>query len=278
MSVKYIEHFYNLYSGVYDQIFGKLSGNGLKVTSRLLDLKPGEKLLEVGIGTGLSLGNIPEGIDVTGVDVSEKMLSHAKERVDEAGYNRVHLYRMDANQLGFSDDSFDSVLAAYFISTVPDPLKAIEEIKRVCKPGGYILFLNHFRSENPVMGFLDKVFSPLCYRVGFRSDLRLNELMEAGGLEVEHVEPIAFNGYWKAVRCVNPGVTKGGEPGRTAEKEVSRRQQDARTKTTQKTTAKASKKSAKKAAAKKSAKQASANRQSSKKTSKPAKKGGKKKG
>ena len=287
MSVKYIEGFYNFYSGVYDQIFGKLSGNGLKVVPRLLDLKPGEKLLEVGIGTGLSLANLPKEVDVTGVDVSEKMLSHARSRVEEVGHEHVHLYRMDANQLAFSDNSFDSVLAAYFISTVPEPVRAIQEIKRVCKPGGYILFLNHFRSENPVMGVLDKVFSPLCFRLGFRSDLELDELMETAGLEIEHLEPIALNGYWKAVRCITPGATQGRRQAKQGPKKASRSQKSTANKSSQsssvqkgaaKSTKTASKKSsAKKAVAKKSLKQATASRQGSKKASKTPKKATKKK-
>jgi phosphatidylethanolamine/phosphatidyl-N-methylethanolamine N-methyltransferase len=203
MSVEQVEKVYNRFSGVYDWVFGKIFQNGRELGPALLDLEPGMKLLEVGVGTGLSLQMLPRMVDVTGIDLSEKMLSQARERVEQLGLRNIELLKMDATQLEFPDNSFDRVYAAYFISTVPDPVKVMRELKRVCKPGGYLVFLNHFQSTNPVLAAAERVISPICYHIGFRSDLNLKWLMQETGLEVESLEGIGTLGYWKALRCVN---------------------------------------------------------------------------
>jgi len=205
MSVEYIERVYDGYSKVYDFLFGKVFQSGRELGPELLDLFPGAKLLEVGVGTGLSLPLLPRHGEITGIDLSQKMLDQAKKRAETLGLKKLQLLKMDANKLEFPDEQFDRVLAAYFISTVPDPVKAVKEMRRVCKPGGFIVFLNHFQSEHPVMGAIDSLISPLCYRIGFRTDLNLRKLMRDTGLEIETIEPIGLLGHWKAVRCVNPG-------------------------------------------------------------------------
>lgn len=204
MSVEYMEQVYNRYSGVYDFFFGKVFQSGRKLGPELLALSADNKLLEVGVGTGLSLPLLPRNVEITGIDLSEKMLAIAKKRAADLNLKNVKLLKMDATKLDFPDQSFDRILAAYFISTVPDPVSVVKEMKRVCKPGGYIVFLNHFQSEHPVMGAIDKLYSPLCYRIGFRTDLNLRKLMKDTGLEVETIEPVGILGHWKAVRCVNP--------------------------------------------------------------------------
>jgi phosphatidylethanolamine/phosphatidyl-N-methylethanolamine N-methyltransferase len=202
MSVEYMERVYNTYSGVYDFLFGKVFQSGRELGPELLELFPGAKLLEVGIGTGLSLPLLPRNIEFTGIDLSQGMLDQAQKRADQLKLRRIELQKMDATRLEFPDHSFDRVFAAYFISTVPDPVRVVHEMKRVCKPGGYLVFLNHFQSEHPVLSVMDKLWSPLCYRVGFRTDLNLRKLMEETGLEIEICERIGL--LWKAVRCVNP--------------------------------------------------------------------------
>ncbi|MSU03775.1 MAG: methyltransferase domain-containing protein [Pedosphaera sp.] len=204
MSVEYIERVYNSYSGVYDFFFGKVFQSGRELGPELLALSADTKLLEVGVGTGLSLPLLPRNVEITGIDLSEKMLDIAKKRAADLNLKNVKLLKMDATKLDFPDQSFDRVFAAYFISTVSDPVSVVKEMKRVCKPGGYIVFLNHFQSEHPVMGTIDKLYSPLCYRIGFRTDLNLRKLMKDTGLEVETIEPVGILGHWKAVRCVNP--------------------------------------------------------------------------
>src|SRR5690349_14627913 len=203
MSVEYMERVYNTYSGVYDFLFGKVFQSGRELGPELLELSPGSKLLEVGIGTGLSLPLLPRNIEFTGVDLSQGMLDKAQERAESLRLRNYRLLKMDATRLEFPDQSFDRVFAAYFISTVPDPVAVVKEMKRVCKPGGYLVFLNHFQSENPFFGFIEKLYSPLCYRLGFKTDLNLRKLAAQCGLKIEIEEPIGVGGLWSAVRCVD---------------------------------------------------------------------------
>ncbi len=207
MSVEYVERVYDRCSGFYDVVFGKVFEGGREMAPRLLRLYPGAKLLEVGVGTGLSLPLLPRNVEITGIDLSEKMLERARRRAAQYQMSHVNLVKMDATNLQYPDHSFDRVLAAYFISTVPDrvTVRAVEEMKRVCKPGGYIVFLNHFQNEHPFIGTVEKLISPLCFRIGFRTDLNLDHLMEETGLEIETMERIDWQGHWKAVRCINPG-------------------------------------------------------------------------
>ena len=204
MSVEYMERVYNRYSGVYDFLFGRVFQSGREMGPELLDLFPGAQLLEVGVGTGLSLPVLPRNIDITAIDLSQKMLEQAEKRSKSLGLKRVQFRKMDATNLDSPDASFDRVFAAYFISTVPDPVRVVNEMKRVCKPGGYLVFLNHFQSEHPFFGLIEKLYSPLCYRVGFKTDLNLKKLANECGLKIEIDEPIGFGGLWSAVRCVNP--------------------------------------------------------------------------
>ncbi len=203
MTAKHIESVYDSYAWIYDLLFGKVFQSGRERAPVLLRLFPQARLLEVGVGTGLSLPLCARNVHFTGIDLSQKMLDRARKRVEALGLKRVELLKMDATTLEFPDNSFDRVLAAYFISTVPDPVRVIQEMKRVCRPGGYLVFLNHFHSDNPVMRLFEKLLSPLFYRVGFKTDLDLWDLAEASGLEIDHLENIDFLGHWKAVRCFN---------------------------------------------------------------------------
>lgn len=203
MELQQVEKVYDFYSGVYDSIFGRVFEGGRESAPDRLALFPGARLLEVGIGTGLSLRYLPRDVEVTGIDLSQKMLDHAEKRVRSLRLDNVHLLKMDATKLEFADRSFDRVLAAYFISTVPDPVAVIQEMKRVCRPGGVLLFLNHFHSEKPIVRAVETVISPLCFRLGFRTDLDLPKLARDADLKVESVERIDFCGHWRAVRCIN---------------------------------------------------------------------------
>jgi phosphatidylethanolamine/phosphatidyl-N-methylethanolamine N-methyltransferase len=203
MSAKHLEQVYDSYAKIYDVVFGRTLQSGREMEPELLDVFPGAAVLEAGVGTGLSLTYWNKNIDITAIDLSQKMLDQAQKRIRKRGMDNVRLMKMDATQLEFPDNSFDRVLAAYFISAVPNPVQVVLEMKRVCRPGGYLVFLNHFQSDNRAIGFLEKVVSPLFYRLGFRTDLNLRELMKATGLRVETLRKVDFLGHWKAVRCIN---------------------------------------------------------------------------
>jgi len=204
VEVEYVEKVYNRYSSFYDVVFGKVFHAGRELAPDLLDLLPGAELLEVGVGTGLSFPLLPRNIHITAIDLSQKMLDRAKQRAASLVMRNVDFLKMDATKLEFPDHTFDRVLAAYFVSTVPDPVKVVLEMKRVCKSGGLLVFMNHFQSECRFTAPLEKALSPLFYRLGFRTDLNLNQLMDQCGLQIETREKIGFLGNWTAVRCIVP--------------------------------------------------------------------------
>ena len=142
---------YDRWGKIYDIIFKHIFSEGRDVGSRMLEVKPGENLLEVGIGTGLSLPLYPRHCRIMGIDISPKMLEKASEKVTEHRLTNIQLELMDAQNMSFPDNSFDCVTACYVVSAAPDPLKVVSEIRRVCKPGGRIVFINHFKSHNPIL-------------------------------------------------------------------------------------------------------------------------------
>jgi len=153
---------YRLFSGSYDVVFGPVFHPGRKEAVRIANDRPGQHILEVGVGTGLSLPFFRKDAKVTGIDVSAEMLDKARRRVARRQLTQVEaLVEMDAENLSFADDSFDSVLALYVASVVPDPARFAAEMRRVCIPGGTIVVVNHFTSENAPMRFIEKRLAPL---------------------------------------------------------------------------------------------------------------------
>ncbi len=203
MNVESVEKIYSRYSSVYDLIFGKIFHSGRQLAVEMSDIRPGDRVLEVGVGTGLSLPCYPPSCKIVGIDISSQMLEEAEKRIREEGIRNTTLRRMDATRMEFPDDSFDKVLAAYVITTVPDPVKVVSEIKRVCKPGGKILFLNHFRSPNRLLGSIERHISPLCYRLGFKTDLDMETFLRETALQVAQVRGVNLFQYWKLVECLN---------------------------------------------------------------------------
>lgn len=203
MTVESVEKVYNTYSRFYNFLFNRVLSGGRERAPALLNCYPGAKLLEVGVGTGLTISELPRDIKITGIDLSLGMLREAEKQIQKRGWDHVDLKRMDATSMDFADNCFDRVLAAYFVSVVPDPVNVLLEMKRVCRPGGIILVLNHFLHEAPVIETLETALAPAFYKVGFRTDLRLGPLFDEAGLEIDRIVNIDFLGHWKAVRCVN---------------------------------------------------------------------------
>jgi phosphatidylethanolamine/phosphatidyl-N-methylethanolamine N-methyltransferase len=192
-----VEKVYSTMARVYDGFFDWALGPGRRLAVARLPLRPGNRVLEVGVGTGLSLPLYPAGIHLTGIDISEAMLEQARLRRDSVGLINVDLRRMDAMSLSFGDEMFDHVLAPYLISVVPEPLRVMAEMRRVCKPGGTVVVVNHFLSPNPILGSFERAFTPLSRWIGFRMDLPLDEIVPMSGLEVQSVQRVNLLGMWR---------------------------------------------------------------------------------
>lgn len=203
MDYEQVQRAYAFLYPVYDVVFDKIFYPGRVKAIELLESKPGETILEVGIGTGLNLPLYPKGRRVIGIDLSDKMLQKAKEKVAKLSMQDVALGLMDAARMSFPDDVFDHVLATYVISAVPDPLQVLLEMKRVCKPGGHLVILNHFKSEHPVVGAVEELLAPLCVGIGFKSDLPLRPLLREAKLEVDQLHRVNLLKGWTLIRCIN---------------------------------------------------------------------------
>lgn len=195
---------YRLFAGPYDLVFGPIFHPGRKQAVRLANDRPGQRILEVGVGTGLSLPHFRPDSRVVGIDVSAEMLAKARKRAAARGLRQVEaLVEMDAENLTFAENSFDAVLALYVASVVPNPPRFAAEMRRVCKPGGTIVIVNHFTSINPLMRFIEKRLAPLASRIGFHADFPLDRFLDASHLTVREIRPSNLFGYWKLLRCVN---------------------------------------------------------------------------
>jgi phosphatidylethanolamine/phosphatidyl-N-methylethanolamine N-methyltransferase len=204
MDYKTIERAYAILSPYYDFLFDKVFYPGRVAAIDLLEIKPGNRVLEVGVGTGLNLPLYPRDCDVTGVDISEGMLRKAEERVRTLDMQNTRLMVMDASKLDFPDNSFDRVIATYVISAVPDPVKTLLEMRRVCKPSGHLVILNHFKSENPIIGMFERLLAPVCTKIGFDTELKLMPLLERVALAPEQMHRVNLMNAWRLVRCINP--------------------------------------------------------------------------
>jgi phosphatidylethanolamine/phosphatidyl-N-methylethanolamine N-methyltransferase len=167
----------------YDVVFGPVLHPGRVDAIKRMKIGPGDRVLEVGVGTGINVGLYPADCAVTGIDLSSSMLEKARERVARKGVRNVRLLQMDAANLKFADDSFDIVYAPYVIS-------------------GKIVIVNHFRSDNRIMAAFERMISPLTVHVGFKSDLDLPAFLAQAGLKPDSIQKVNFPRIWTLVTCV----------------------------------------------------------------------------
>ena len=198
----FVEGVYEKLAKVYDLTFGPTLHPGRLIALERMGIRPGDKILEVGVGTGINASLYPRNCHVTGIDFSAKMLDKARERVAKKGVTNVTLGEMDAANLSFADGSFDIVYAPYVISVVSDPLRVVREMHRVCRPGGKIVILNHFRSLSPFVSRLERAISPFTVHIGFKADLDLPGFLAQAGLHPVSIEKVSFPRIWSLVTCI----------------------------------------------------------------------------
>ena len=198
----FVENVYDKLAKVYDLVFGPTLHPGRLQAIERMDIQAGERVLEVGVGTGINLSLYPREAAVTGIDFSSSMLEKARERAARPDASPVRLLQMDAADLRFADNSFDIVYAPYLISVVPDPVKVAQEMRRVCRPGGRIIFLNHFLSPNLFLSRIERLISPATIHIGFKSDLDLPAFLAQADLKPISIEKVNWPKIWSLVTCV----------------------------------------------------------------------------
>jgi phosphatidylethanolamine/phosphatidyl-N-methylethanolamine N-methyltransferase len=175
---------YDEFSPLYDLVFARVFFPRIGRVVRSLKIPPGARVLEVGVGTGLSLGAYPPRCEVTGLDRSEAMLEHAQRKIEKHGWHHVRLVCGDAMALPFPDASFDYVNVFHVITVVPDYVRLLEEAKRVLRPGGTLVVINHFRSDNRWLSAVEKRFEFLTRRWGWHTLSREDVVSRLGAAEV----------------------------------------------------------------------------------------------
>jgi len=195
---------YGFLSGSYDFVFGPVFHPGRKEAVRVANDRPAQRILEVGVGTGLSLPYFRRDSQVTGIDISEEMLAKARRRVEREKLDHVQaLHVMDAEHLEFEENSFDAVLALYVASVVPSTARFAAEMRRVCIPGGTIVLVNHFTSENWALRWMERRLAHLARHIGFHADFPLDAFLQDSRLSAREIRPSNLFGYWRLLRCIN---------------------------------------------------------------------------
>jgi len=197
----FVEKVYEKIASGYDVFYGPTLHAGRLKSIRRLGICPGDRVLEVGVGTGINAALYRQDCVVTGIDLCQSMLEKAERRISRLRLTNVRLLQMDAEALTFPDNSFDVVYAPYTLSVVSDPIKVVHEMRRVCRPGGRFVFLNHFLSSNRLVSRVERLISPLTVHVGFKADLDLPAFLAQAGLEPVSIEKVNVPRIWSLVFC-----------------------------------------------------------------------------
>ena len=210
MQIEAVKAAYRRYAAVYDAVFGPVLQPGRKAVMQALGLRPGDRVLEVGVGTGLSLPLYPRDVRITGIDLSREMLDKARRRVERRRLPNIEaLLEMDAEKMTFPDASFDKIVAMYVLPVVENPHKLLQELHRVCRPDGDIFIVNHVRSDNRLIAAFEKGLARFSDTIGFRADFELRDMVSDAD---EVTELSRINYFWRVMRLRNgvahrlPGV------------------------------------------------------------------------
>jgi phosphatidylethanolamine/phosphatidyl-N-methylethanolamine N-methyltransferase len=217
MDVDSVRHAYRRWAPVYDFTFGLVAEAGRKHAVEIINRRKG-RVLEVGVGTGLSLPCYGSHLTITGIDLSPEMLDKARDKVAAKNLrNVVALHEMDAGALAFPDESFDTVVAMYVMTVVPDPERVMRELERVCAPGGEVILVNHFSEEEGVRGLFERKLAPFADLLGWRPVFGLDQVLVCDDLRLAERRSLRPFGLFTMLRFVKePGFGLGPELARRA--------------------------------------------------------------
>jgi phosphatidylethanolamine/phosphatidyl-N-methylethanolamine N-methyltransferase len=202
VGTEFVERVYQNIARVYDYTYGPTLHPGRIEAIEKMRIRPGTRVLEVGVGTGINLGMYPRTAKITGIDLSSRMLDKAKKRIAEKGLANCDVMEMDATKMTFADNSYDVVYAPYVISVVPDPVAVAKEMYRVCRRGGRVVILNHFKSFNPLMSKIERAISPMTVHIGFTADLDLPKFLDQADLRPVSIEKVNVPKIWTLITVV----------------------------------------------------------------------------
>jgi phosphatidylethanolamine/phosphatidyl-N-methylethanolamine N-methyltransferase len=195
---------YKRWAGVYDTLFGGISGWARRRAVAEVNRLPGSRILEMGVGTGLALPRYSAEKRITGIDLSAEMLAFARARVAERRLGNVDaLLELDAEQTGFEDASFDIAVAMFVASVVPDARRLLAEMRRVVRPGGHLLFVNHFAATKGVRLTVERAMAPASRALGWHPDFKTEALLPPEDLARAIVSPVPPLGLFTLVRLAN---------------------------------------------------------------------------
>ncbi len=204
MDAEAVRAAYRRWAGVYDAVFGGVLLGARRRAVSLVNQLPGRDVLEVGVGTGLALPTYARDRRITGIDLSAEMLALAAKRVAALGLPNVKALReMDAEATDFSDASFDIAVAMFVASVVPHPRKLMEEMRRVVRPGGHILFVTHFAAEKGPRWWIERAMAPASRALGWRPDFAMDALMTPDEIARCTTTPLPPFGIFTLVRVAN---------------------------------------------------------------------------
>ena len=212
MREEHVRRAYARWADSYDFTFGRIAEAGRLAAVEKLNQLPQGRVLEAGVGTGMSLPFYGRHLAVTGIDLSPEMLAKARARVARKGLSQVEaILEMDAARLDFPDASFDAVVAMYVLTVVPDPAAVMAELSRVCKPGGQVIVVNHFSQANGLRGAVEKGMSRFSERLGWRPDFPLSAVMGQTGLALEEAVKLKPFGLFTLLRFRRAGTVQTGQ-------------------------------------------------------------------
>jgi phosphatidylethanolamine/phosphatidyl-N-methylethanolamine N-methyltransferase len=195
---------YDIHSLFYDATFGRLVRRRIARAISHMNLAPEDLVLDLGIGTGVSLNYYPKDRGkIIGVDLSSGMLREARKKIREQERENAVVFQADAMVLPFGDNTFDHVFISHVISVVSDPYRLVREAQRVAKENARIVIVNHFQSTNRFLAMLEKWLCPLCTKLGWRSDLALQDLVRRTGAEIDYRYKLESIDLWETVVMTN---------------------------------------------------------------------------